>query len=449
MTPYSLRRRLQSWLVAAVALVWIGIAAATYLDARRELNVLLDAHLAQSAQLLITQSGHELQELDSPDLREVIPYSQKVIFQIWDPRGVLIFRSSDAPAGHLSDLENGFADSVWATRRWRVFSGWNQDHSVLVQIAEDRAPREKLAARIAVNALLPLLAGLPLLAALISWIVTRALQPLTALGHEVGARSAAALLPIEATAIPAEAAPLLARLNELFDRVRRLLESERLFTSNAAHELRNPLAALRAQAEVAADSSDPVVARTALRRVISACDHLTRIVQQLLLLARIDEKNVEPAALSLDALARRVLAEAASDALARGSELALDAPDPLLVQGHADLLEILLRNLVDNALRHGGDGISVVVTVRASGTEALLTVSDSGAGVDSALRPQLGRRFFRPQQTRGEGSGLGLSLVQRIVELHGGTVSYQEGERGRGLSVQVRLPRARALISNP
>lgn len=442
MASFSLRRRLQALLVLAVAGVWVGVGLVTYFDARRDLNVLLDAHLAQSAQLLIAQTGHELMEVDTPSLAEVFPYGQKVIFQVWSTSGSLVLRSRDAPSTRLSVDEDGFADSESLSRHWRVYSGWNREHTVLIQVAEDRATRERLAARIALNSILPLLIGLPLLAVLVSWIVTRAMRPLVTLGHEVERRQPSTLLPIETTGIPEEAAPLVDRLNDLFDRARRSLESERRFTANAAHELRNPLAALRAQAEVAFASANPDISRAALGHVISACDRLARLVQQLLLLARVEEHAYAFRASRLDEIARKVLSELAPEAVSIGTNVTLEASVPVLVQGHSELLEIMIRNLVDNAIRHGGSGIDVVVSVRMNDRSAVLDVTDNGSGVDVETLANLGRRFYRPAGALTQGSGLGLSLVQRIAEIHDGSVRYLRSGEGHGLQVQVTLPAA-------
>jgi two-component system, OmpR family, sensor histidine kinase QseC len=445
MTSYSLRRRLQALLVLAVGGVWIGVAATTFFDARRELNALLDAHLAQSAQLLIAQTGHELMEVDTPNLGEVFPYGQKVAFQVWAAGRTLVLRSSEAPPTRFSLIETGLSETQNVGRHWRVYSGWDRDHSVLVQVAEDRATRDRLAARIALNAMVPLLIGLPLLAVLISWIVTRALLPLVGLSNEVGRRQPSTLLPIDVAGIPEEAAPLVARLNDLFDRARRSLEAERRFTANAAHELRNPLAALRAQAEVAAASSSAHVSKAALGHVITSCDRLTRLVEQLLLLARVEETAYVFSECRLDLIARKVLSEAAPEAISNGASVRLEASEPEPVQGNFDLLEIMIRNLVSNAIQHGGPRVEVVVTVHSTPQTVVLTVADNGPGVDAVTRANLGQRFYRSDQTRTFGSGLGLSLVQRIAELHQGAVQFLDADSGSGLQVRVTVPRAQAL----
>lgn len=446
MASFSLRRRLQALLVLAVAGVWIGVGVVTYFDSRRELNVLLDAHLAQSAQLLIAQTGHELMEVDTPSLAEVFPYGQRVIFQVWSAGGSLVLRSRDAPSRRLSSGELGFADSHTGNRHWRVYSGWNHERTVLIQVAEDRATRERLAARIALNSILPLLISLPLLGVLVSLIVTRAMQPLVALSDEVGRRQPSTLLPIASTGVPEEAAPLVDRLNNLFGRARMSIESERRFTANAAHELRNPLAALRAQAEVAFASSNPEISRAALGHVISACDRLARLVQQLLLLARVEEHAYAFHELRLDEIARKVLTELAPEAVSVGTAVTLEAPGPAPLRGHAELLEIMIRNLVDNAMRHGGHGIEVAVSVRIVDRSIVLEVTDTGTGVDAETLANLGRRFYRPPGTVTQGSGLGLSLVQRIAEIHGGAVTYHQNSGGKGLQVRVTLAATQAPI---
>ncbi len=439
-TAPSLKLRLIALLLGATALVWLGVAYATWRDAHRQLDALLDAHLAQSASLLTMQSAHELRELDYNDLAELAPYGQKVAFQIWDGGRDLVLKSVDAPAGRFSVVDEGFSDVTAGGRRWRVYSGWDRSRLALVQVAEDSSVRDGLATRIAFSTVLPLLLGLPLIALAVGWAVSRALHPLTALGREVGRRSPDALDPIPTAGVPAEVAPLVERLNPLFALVQQSLEQERRFTANAAHELRNPLAALRAQAEVARDSNDAAHTRAALDQVITACDRLTRLVAQLLLLARVGEQAAPRDTCRLDLLAREALAALAPEALAAGQEVALAADAPVTMRGNATLLEALLRNLVDNALRHGGPGVHVLVSVQQHGERALLEVLDDGRGVDDAARATLGTPFQRPAGTEAPGSGLGLALVRRIAAWHGGTATIGAGDEGRGLRVRVSLP---------
>ena len=242
--------------------------------------------------------------------------------------------------------------------------------------------------------------------------------------------------------MPVELASLAERLEELLLRVRDSLDSERRFTSHAAHELRTPVAALRAQAEVALATSDPDVRDAALRHCIEACDRMTRLVTQLMQLARADEAGHLASATSHDlrVIAERVLADSAPAAMQDGTSIALEASGPVLVPGDGALLEALVRNLVDNALRHGGPHGEVRVGLVQQDRAIRLTVQDTGPGVTPATLERLGRRFYRAAEATATGSGLGLSIVKRIAELHGGSVSFRNGDADGGLRVEVTIP---------
>jgi two-component system sensor histidine kinase QseC len=436
----SLRVRLLLTLLGTAGVLWISAAALIYRDAQRELAALLDAHLAQSASLLAAQSAHELEELHFDLTEAFAPYRQHVVFQVWDADGRLLLKSADAPAVRLSATERGLSDASSGATRWRVYSDWDREQRFLVQVAEDQALRDRIAARIAWQTTLPLLLGLPLLAAALVWAVSRALRPVVALGREVQQRRASTLAPIPADDVPREIRPLIESLNALLGRVRHAVEQERRFTANAAHELRTPLAALRVQAELAQSAGDAASSALALRQVIAACDRLTRLVAQLLMLARVDEDAGSRAPCRLDVLAREIIAEAAPRALAAQQEIALDAPGAIGIEGHGALLAVLLRNLLDNALRHGGTPLQVELALRHEGAQVSIDVRDDGRGIAADALGQLGERFYRPDDTQAEGSGLGLALVRRIAEWHGGTLQLATGPGGRGFRATVILP---------
>lgn len=433
----SIRRRLVALLLAVLAGAWIAIGVATYVDSHREIDALLDAHLAQSARLIIAQAGHELEDLDVEEIEDVAGYRRRVAFQAWEGGRKLVLRSAGAPATRLSRVESGFSDAVLDGRRWRIFSGWDHDHEVLVQVGEDHSARERIARRIARNTLLPLLFALPLVGALVWWVVGRGLAPLRELGREVELRGPQDLRPLGLRDPPVEVVPVAATLDRLFERIRESLDSERRFTSHAAHELRTPMAAIRAQAEVARTADEPGAREVALGRVIEGCDRAARLTGQLLMLARVDEATAgtDFVACRLDAIVRRVLAEQAPWAMERGATFELEA-DETVVHGDAVLLEVLIRNLVDNAVRHGGAG-AVSVVVSAGGGGARLVVEDRGAGLADEDMQRLGQRFYRAASARGSGSGLGLSIVARIVELHGAVLRYGRGRGGTGMRVEV------------
>jgi two-component system sensor histidine kinase QseC len=336
--PPSLRGRLLLTLLGAVGVLWAIVGIVTYRDAQLELDTLLDAHLIQSASLLAAQSAHELEELHMDATEAFAPYRQKVVFQVWSRGTELLLKSPDAPATRLSPVEDGLSDAQSQDTIWRVYSVWDRDRLMLVQVAEDHAVRDRLAARIALHTTLPLLLSLPLLALAIGWAVSRTLRPVAALGHQVERQRAVTLAPIATTGVPAEVMPLVQGMNELLARLRRSFEQERRFTANAAHELRTPLAALRVQAELAQSAGSPGGTAAALQQVIVACDRLSRLISQLLMLARVDEQPAPHARCRLDVIAREIIAAAAPRALEARQVISLDAPQAIEITGDAALL---------------------------------------------------------------------------------------------------------------
>jgi two-component system sensor histidine kinase QseC len=235
--------------------------------------------------------------------------------------------------------------------------------------------------------------------------------------------------------------PLVENLNRLFERVAELIANERRFTADASHELRTPLAALKIQAQVARAAVNDAERVHALENVIAGCDRATRLVQQLLTLARLDpdEPGTKAETCDLQALARAAVAELAPYALSRKIEIDLAEGAAVETTGHPGLIAILLRNLIDNAIRYSAADGSVHVRAARDNKAAALTITDQGPGLPADERNKVGQRFYRILGTEESGSGLGLSIVKRIAELHGARVSLDDGERGKGLSVTVRF----------
>jgi two-component system sensor histidine kinase QseC len=437
---WSLKRRLLFGLLGTVVLVWLATAVYTFFDAQHEIDELLDAHLAQSASLIVAQAGHELEELEHAPAAD--RRARRVVFQIWERGRVLRLHSAEAPQSRLSPREEGYSNASIAGRSWRVFSTWDARRRFLVQIAERDETRREIASGIAGNLLFPLLAALPVLALFIWVSIGRALQPLGRLGQQVERRKADELGALAAEAVPSEVVPLVRSLNALFERVGRLLENERRFTADAAHELRTPLAALKAQAQVARGAGDDAVRRHALDNVIAGCDRAARLVDQLLTLARLEPGHARQPAepCELAGLARQAIAELAPASLARNVDIELRASGPAPMVGHPELIAVLMRNLVDNAVRYSSPGANVVVDVSQVPDAVRLAVTDEGPGVEPGERGKLGQRFFRILGTGQSGSGLGLSIVRRICEIHAAHLAFAEGNGGRGLRASVEFP---------
>jgi len=300
---------------------------------------------------------------------------------------------------------------------------------------EDEHERQELIAGIAWRLSAPLLFGLPLLGAWI-WLATRrGLAPLDAVAKQIAEREPDRLHAVVPASAPAEIRPLIEAINNLFGRVERTIESERQFTADAAHELRTPLAALATQAQVALRARDEGERNHAIEQLIASSQRAARLVDQLLTLARLDpDATVTTESVRLDRLAEEICAGHGGMAVMKGVALELDAA-PASVAGHADMLRILLRNLVDNAIRYTPAGGRVVVTV----TPGSLTVADTGPGIPEAERDRVFDRFHRLAGQDTEGSGLGLSIIVRIAERHGAVIELGAGENGKGLRVTVRF----------
>ncbi len=439
----SLKRHILALTLGAILLVWLAAAALTYIDARRELNEMLDAHLAQASTLLVAQASHELEEIETE--RGPLPhrYSLRVAFQVWEHGTQLRLRSANAPMEPLTRQQGGFSDAVIQGRQWRVFSTWDNTRTMLIHVAEQAEVRDELARGIASNLLRPLWVALPLLGVLI-WVAVRGgLRPLTRLTREVEQRAPDNLAPLDATATPAEVTPLIERLNQLFNRIGNVLENERRFTADAAHELRTPVAAIKAQAQVARGATDEAARRHALDSAIAGCDRATHLIEQLLTLARLENAASDKLEnCALRTLAARIMGEIAPAALDKGVQLELAEGEEVIANGMPALLTVLLRNLIDNAVRHTPAGSTVFVEVSSLLGKPSVTICDDGPGLPPEELEKISQRFYRPLGTAASGSGLGLSIVRRIAELHDAVLTISSSETKSGLKVTVTFPHA-------
>jgi two-component system sensor histidine kinase QseC len=479
----SIRRRLLIFLLTVVSAAWVTSGYLIYRDALDEVEEVFDANLAQTARVLLGLLGHEVKEEEEiqRDVEAVVRglgeegrrhypviasllsrytgkgelshlrlvergegpghrYESKLALLCRHAGGAVLIRSPRAP--DFPRAADGFSDFHSGSSQWRVFSLTDPQSGVLVQVGEHQAVRQELVREITRNALTPLPFALPLLALLVWLGVGEGLRPLSRVAEEVERREPDALDPMPEGGSPKEVRPLVRALNALFQRLDRALKEERLFTADAAHELRTPLAALRIHAQVALRAEDPTRRRQALERIVEGVDRATHLVEQLLTLARADtqaEGGLTLADVDLKAVASDVLEELAPWALARGTEVSLEG-EAATVDGDQPGLRILLRNLVDNAVRYTPAGGIVGVRVETGADAVVLTVTDTGPGIPPAQRAAVLERFHRGETAGMSGSGLGLSIVQRIAELHGARLDLTEGRAGQGLSVRVSFP---------
>ncbi|HSQ02710.1 MAG TPA: ATP-binding protein [Burkholderiales bacterium] len=435
----SIQRHLLLLVMAAVAAVWTGTAVLVYLDARHEINEVLDAHLAQAAGFLNALSRHDMGEIETEQVPGLHKRARRVAFQIWQGDRLLL-HSANAPAQPLARQDAGYSDGIMDGRRWRVFS--SRAGEFVVHVGERTQAREELAREMVVGLLMPLLYALPLLALLLWLAVGRGLRPLANMTRQISARAPDNLAALDVAAAPAEIAPLVEQLNQLFRRIERSIESERRFTADAAHELRTPVAAIKAQAQVALGAGVDRERERALTNVMAGCDRAAHLVDQLLVLARLDrtaESGAERCLMRV--IAVQAISDVASYAAGKGVEFELKEGAEAELQGFPALLHVMLRNLLDNAVRYSPRGTVVRIAVSATDQAVSVSVTDEGPGIAESERERVFERFYRVLGTPEAGTGLGLSIVQRIAEIHGARIELGSGDGGRGLCVTVTFPR--------
>jgi len=445
----SLRRRLL-FLVSTASLISLTLAAwLSYQQARHEVQELMDGQMTKTAQLLLAQTmaGEDrLRDLpsrltrirDVPPIEDVFPLE----YQIGRLDGTLVVRSPQAPVMPLSGAL-GFANLQAADQDWRSLLVEVADPGYRIQITQSIPARNGEALEIASRTLEPLALIFPLSLLAIYLSVRRGLKPLDEVAAAVVSRSSDNLSPLTRRGIPREVQPLVAAINRLMFRLGAVLERERRFTADAAHELRTPLAAARIQAQVALLSLAADKRDHALTQTLAGLDRASRLVEQLLRLARLDPLAQVPHAYHLD-LARLAQGVAATTLDLHPEaciQLDLDmAGERATIMGDADLIDIALRNLLDNAIRYTPPGTEITLWLRADEDGLRLGVRDGGPGVAISDLPLLTKRFYRGQAVRAEGSGLGLAIVARIAELHGARLELRNREEaGRVLGFEACL----------
>ena len=464
----SLHRQLFIWLLLPQVVLWVAAAIFTYNLAARYANEAIDASLLQASRALARQvkptaSGIYIDfPRSAQDILESDP-SDRVLYTVSSPPGLFILGNPNLPAPAITNpvigepyvydttyrepangSVPGAAEPVRVVALYLRFGAEGaSDGTMLVQVARSRANREELARRILVDTALPL-SGLMALTTLIVWAGIRAgLKPLALLQRQVEGRAANDLAEISLQAAPPEVRSLARAINALLAEVHHSVVAQKRFISDAAHQLRTPLAGLKSQTELALGEAQDPALRQRLQRVHDSAVRSAHLVTQLLTLARAEPESAllqDRQPVDLARLARDVTAEMVPRALAAGVDLGFDeGPEPgQPVRGIGLLLREAMVNLVDNAIRYAGRGASVTVRVRHQGGQVLMEVEDDGPGLPEADRERVFQRFVRATQD-GNGCGLGLAIVREIVERHAGRVLLLPAA-SHGLVARVSLP---------
>ena len=432
----SIRRELLVGLLGAVIVAGGFAAVGVYFQAREQAGALFDYQLRQMALSLRDQSFQGLASIDAAPYAEDFDFSIEIRShdgaQLYYSRSRVTLPAVTARGYSTVDTHDG---------PWRLYT--LQQGGFTVRVGQPMHVRNALAAQAALRTLTPFLLLVPLLALLVWLAVTHGLKSLEAVAGAVKTRSPASLHPLPNADAPQEVKPVVDALNDLLDRLSRALELQRAFVADAAHELRTPLTALRLQTQLAERATDPAERAAAFDTLENGIERATRLVEQLLALARSEPSAAElPAGdVDLGALAREVVVAYADLAAAKGVDLGLGrTQDGLVVRGDAEGLRTLLSNLVDNAMRYTPAGGHVDVSAQRDTQRIVLVVTDTGPGIPAHERERVFDRFYRRAGSDQPGSGLGLAIVRSIAERHGARVQLDSGADGRGLVARVVFP---------
>lgn len=459
---YHLMLRL---LIASLLIVgggtWMG-----YKDTQLEIRELFDAQLARTARLILSMvqadKGHtdfsniqkfldenelyadeldrKAEENNEPDSGHI--YETKLAFQIWDNLGNLILKSQNAPIQPIASENNGFDNKTFLGNDWRVFSLYSQNHKYRCITAERVDVRNDLITKLSHDLFLLFITLIPALSIVMWLAITQGLSPLHNLASQIGRRDASKLDAVSDINAPTEIQTIAGALNSLLSRLSLALERERRITSDAAHELRTPLAAVRLHAELAKKATTESNRNTALNHVLQGIDRTTHLVDQLLTLAKLEPEvftqNLAPT--NLRSIVIEETAMLAPMAHIKNIELAVDEFSDTYISADNTSLRLLLRNLLDNAISYTQENGTIEVMVNSANESVNLIIQDNGPGIPVEQRERVCERFYRIGDSEVPGCGIGLSIVMRVVELHHATLTMSQPAGGTGLKVTVSFP---------
>lgn len=457
---FSIRTFLLINLLLSVALITslaiIGNLVLSHKDIETQLNSeLLNIGLHLNALFSANFDPHDLKSIQEHLHTSQLNYTtvkaqgnklkafQPLEIQLWE-NNKLILRSKGAPLTPYSDGQPGISTVFLNNHPWRVNTILNKAKNLVIMVAEPEDKGQQLEDQLTRDTILITLIAYPFLGIVIWFIVGRALHPLKKIAREVSHRAPSYLKPVDTTSVPAEVSPLVEELNHLFSRLQDAFDREKRFTADAAHELKTPLAAISLQTQVALCTDNEKERQAALKKILAGVDRSTHVIQQLLTLSRMTPDAIleQPTTVNLSREIGDIAALLAPDAVAKNIDLEFTNPDTkATIQGNAPAIGILIRNLLDNAIRYTPANGSIKISVEENLNQVSLSVTDTGPGIPKELRERVFERFYRGVDTTSPGSGLGLGIAQQIVRLHQGKIHLLTPKSGKGLRIEVIFPK--------
>jgi two-component system sensor histidine kinase QseC len=462
----SIRKFLLVNLLLAVTITTTLTAIGNYYLDEKDIHDHLDIIMAVSALSYQALLGDDIDTRPLPDIQtklDQIPieignhfkktfhddfitshYLNKFNFQFLDKQGHILLRSATAPRIPLPITKEGFKDIYLHSQKWRIFSAENHATGTHTVLAEQYNSRNELGELITEDDIYIMLLTFPLSGLLIWFIIGRGLDSLERVALEVSNRAPSHLEPVNIKSVPKEIKPVIDELNKLFDRLQEGFDREKRFAADAAHELRTPLATIKAQAQVALNAQTLLEKNNALEKLLTGINRSEHVVQQLLTISKFVPEVVmqhDISSINLVKITQEILALMVPTAIEKDIDLEFNHDKHLpKFKGNLTAISILIRNLVDNAIRYTQPHGLVSVRVYSSPSDVVLEIRDTGQGIPEELRNRVFERFFRVVGNKGQGSGLGLGIVKQICDLHQAKITLASPDEGPGLVVSVSFP---------
>ncbi len=460
----SIRRFLLAGLLGILLLSFLVIFLFNRYQAFVEVGELYDTQLAQTSRILQGFLNRPTDEIDFDHINNALlaasqnysnddvydndsmrndsghRYEHKFAIQIWDKNSNLLVKSPSAPLYAIAEFKDGYSIKKIGNFDWHIFTQHLTSNGYWVVIAERADVRQEIIEKLTYSSLIGPLAGMLFLALGVILVVTKGLQPLTDLSQQIRERNIDKLEPLALEKAPKELIPLGQAVNLLMEQVSQDVERERRFLGDIAHELRTPLAAMKLNAQNGLYSKDVYGVQNFLIKIVRGVDRSIRLIEQLLTLARLDPRALgEPESCVLGEIAQEVI-NALSPQQQGGVHINLDQSlFTVKLNAYPDLLSVMLRNLIENACRYSPEAGKINLAAEHTITNIRFILTDEGPGVSQLQLQSLGKRFFRERPADRMGSGLGLSIVARIAELHTAQVRF-ENAVPHGLIVTIAFP---------
>lgn len=468
--PFSIKKRLIASSILSVSLLILLSWTFIFYETSLEIDEVYDARLGQSSKILALSAPTLIEALNNDKtlhyddrISDILrfasdddsvtpyghPYEQNILFQFYiDDK--IVLKSQGAPTQFLGkEGKDGFAFTTVNQKTWRYFqlTLTKQNKTIYLIVAERQSIREELVNEIAMSTALPLLFLIPTLAIILTWLINKLLKPIDELRLSISQRSVNHLDEISVITPTLELQPLVSQLNYLLNELDNAWQRERRLTRTAAHELKTPLTVLRLNAENALNSQNKAQLDNDLNHILAGIDRTDRLIQQLLMLSRVEgQKQLQFSPVDSTLLIQEVIANLAPIALKQQQELIFESESKLFIQGEPTFLSILFNNIIDNAIRYSGQHSEIIIKQTYSPSQQTIEVeiSDNGGCISDNIRENMFEKFFRGETGKGDGAGLGMSIVLDIIKSHQGKIELLPYQVNHNNTFKITLPASEA-----